>query len=164
MGRKYSLAQCGARLAQFVQLPPFTALIELSQKLPFMLYKSLRAARLHRRYAASNDLMVRIAAIFAMVFNAGIVQANDVDSARIIGTWSVSDAKPRESRNHGAPNVTAPMLISESEIAWDANNHRQCTASYSIVSRAGSPTFPGGPIENDNAADAYTIFQLRLYH
>jgi hypothetical protein len=105
---------------------------------------------------------MRIAAIVVLLFNVGIVQASDVDTARMIGTWSVSDVEPRESRNHGAPNVTAPMLISESEIAWDANNHRQCTAGYSIVSRAASPTFPGGPIENNNAADAYTIFQLRL--
>jgi hypothetical protein len=110
----------------------------------------------------TTEKVMRIAAVVVMVFNVGIVQANDVDIARIIGTWSVSDVEPRESRNHGAPNVTAPMLISESEIAWDANNRRQCTTGYSIVSRAASPTFPGGPIENDNAADAYTIFQLRL--
>jgi hypothetical protein len=105
---------------------------------------------------------MRIAAIVVMVFNVGIVQANDVDTARMIGTWGVSDVEPLGSRNHGAPNVTAPMLISESEITWAATNHRPCTAGYSIVSRAASPTFPGGPIENDNAADAYTIFQLRL--
>jgi hypothetical protein len=115
-----------------------------------------------REMPGLNDPKMRIAAIFIMVFNVGIVQGNDVDTARMIGTWSVSDVEPRESRNHGAPNVTAPMLISESQIAWDANNHRQCTAGYSVVSRATSSTFPGGPIANDNAADAYTIFQLRL--
>lgn len=105
---------------------------------------------------------MRTAAIVVMVFNVGIVQANDVDTARMIGTWSVSDLEPRESRNHSAPIVTEPMLISEREISWAAANHHQCTAGYSIVSRAAAPTFPGGPIENNNAADAYTIFQLRL--
>jgi hypothetical protein len=109
-----------------------------------------------------KEEVMRIAAIVVMVFNVGVVQANDLDAARMIGTWSVSDVEPRESRNHGAPNMTEPMLISESEISWAAANHRQCTAGYSIVSRAASPTFPGGPIENNNAADAYTIFQLRL--
>jgi hypothetical protein len=109
-----------------------------------------------------KEEVMRIAAIVVMVFNVGVVQANDLDAARMIGTWSVSDVEPRESRNHGAPNMTEPMLISESEISWAAANHRQCTAGYSIVSRAASPTFPGGPIENNNADDAYTIFQLRL--
>jgi|SRR5580692_4709384 hypothetical protein len=75
---------------------------------------------------------MRIAAIVVMVFNVGIVQAKDVDTARMIGTWSVSDVEPRESRNHGAPNVTAPMLISPdgyvrtrltlSEIAFDSKH------------------------------------------
>jgi hypothetical protein len=35
---------------------------------------------LHRRYAGSNDPKMRFTAIVVMVFNFGIVQANDVDT------------------------------------------------------------------------------------
>ena len=104
---------------------------------------------------------MRIAASVLMFFNIGVVQASDVDTARMMGTWSVSELKPNARANQGAARVAGPMVISERKITWAASDHRQCVAGYSVASRAVAPIFPGGHIEN-NAADAYTIFKLEL--
>jgi hypothetical protein len=105
---------------------------------------------------------MRIAAIAVMVFNVSVVQAVDVDTARMMGTWSVSELKPNARTDQGAARVAGPMVISERQITWASSDHRQCVAGYSVASRAVAPIFPGGPTENSNATDAYTIFKLEL--
>jgi hypothetical protein len=107
---------------------------------------------------------MRVAAAVLIVLNISVGKAGEVDTARMVGTWSVSDVQPHERVNHGAPNVTGPLLISERQISWASTNHQQCTTGYSVASRSTAPTFPGGPIQSDNADDAYTIFKLELEH
>jgi hypothetical protein len=94
---------------------------------------------------------MRIAAIAVMVFNVSVVQAVDVDTARMMGTWSVSELKPNARTDQGAARVAGPMVISERQITWASSDHRQCVAEYSVASRAVAPIFPGGPTENSNA-------------
>jgi hypothetical protein len=105
---------------------------------------------------------MRIAAIVVMVFNVGVVLASDVDAAWMMGTWSVSELKPKARTDQSAARVAGPMVISERQISWASSDHRQCVAGYNVASRAVAPIFPGGPIDNRNAADAYMIFKLEL--
>jgi hypothetical protein len=105
---------------------------------------------------------MRIVAIVVLAFNVGVVLASDVDATRMMGTWSVSELEPKARTNQSAARVADPMVISERQISWASNDHRQCVAGYRIASRAVGPIFPGGPIDNRNAADAYTIFKLEL--
>ena len=105
---------------------------------------------------------MRIAAIVVLSFNVSVVQANDVGIARMIGTWSVSELKPKARPNQSPARVAGPLVISERQVAWESSGHRQCVAEYSVASRTVGPIFPGGPIENGNADDAYTIFKLEL--
>jgi hypothetical protein len=105
---------------------------------------------------------MRVAAAVLIVLNVGVVQAGEVDATRMIGTWSVSEVRPEGHAVQSAARVAGPMVISERQISWVSRDHRQCVAGYSVMSRAAAPIFPGGAVENGNAADAYTIFKLEL--
>jgi hypothetical protein len=105
---------------------------------------------------------MRIAAIVVMVCNVGIVQANDLDVSRMMGTWSVSELEPRARANHSPARVASPMVISENQISWESSGHHQCVDGYHVASRGVAPTFPGGPIENGRGDDIYMTFKLEL--
>ena len=110
----------------------------------------------------NGEELVRIAATVAMLLNGGLVYADDVDAARMRGTWSVSELKPVTRSNRSPARVGSPIIISERQISWESNAHRQCIADYRIASRVVGPIFPGGANGNSNADDAYTIFKLEL--
>lgn len=97
---------------------------------------------------------MRRTAAALLVLSVGVVQASDVDVARMFGTWNIEDSRPAR--------VGGPIVISERQISWTSEDKRRCVVGYHIVSRGVAPIFPGGPIENHNAADAYTIVALKL--
>jgi hypothetical protein len=97
---------------------------------------------------------MRKTAAALLILSVGVVQAGDVDVARMFGTWNIEDG--RLTRVGGA------IVISERQISWTSEDKRRCVVGYHIVSRGIAPIFPGGPIENHNAADAYTIVALKL--
>jgi hypothetical protein len=99
--------------------------------------------------------MRKIAAALA-ILSAGVVQAGDVDVARMFGTWNIEEGRPAR--------VGGPIVISERQISWTSEDKRRCVVGYHIVSRGVAPIFPGGPVENGNPADAYTIVTLELEH
>ena len=76
------------------------------------------------------------------------------DQDRILGTWHVDSAQGRIA--------AGPIVISETSIAWTANDNHACVSDYVLASRSAGPTFPGGPTGNNNFDDAYTTFVLEL--
>jgi hypothetical protein len=76
----------------------------------------------------------------------------DVD--RIFGTWhGEAGARGR---------IAGPIVVSETQIAWTAEDKRTCVVDYHLASRGTGSTFPGGPTMSDKPGDAYTTFVLEL--
>lgn len=99
--------------------------------------------------------ITRIAVAALLLFSLGVARAQDVDAARMLGTWTVED--------HNPSRVNDPIVISAAEISWVvAEDKRKCTAGYHIVSRIVGPNYPGGLIKDDDAGVVYTTLQLEL--
>jgi hypothetical protein len=77
------------------------------------------------------------------------------DRDRILGTWQVDD---------GAQGRIAPgrIVISETQVAWTAQDSHECTSEYQLAALSTGQTFPGGPTGSDKSDDAYTTFVLEL--
>jgi hypothetical protein len=77
------------------------------------------------------------------------------DADRIFGTWHVEDG--------AQGRITAgPIVISETQIAWTAEDSHQCVSDYQLASRTTGPTFPGASMVGSKHDDAYTTFVLEL--
>ena len=97
---------------------------------------------------------MRIAAAILMMLSGGVVQANNIDAAGMFGTWNVDDA--------ARGRIVGPIVVSETQISWTAEDGRRCAVHYRIESRVEGSTFPGGPMVSHKPDDAYTTFKLVL--
>jgi hypothetical protein len=76
------------------------------------------------------------------------------DKDRLFGTWHVeADAQGR---------IAGPIVISERQIAWTAEDKHTCVVNYRVASRVTGSTFPAGPLMGDKPDDAYATFVLEL--
>ena len=105
---------------------------------------------------------MRIAAAIIVILNVAAVQASDLGTSRILGTWNIADGRSERDIVHSPARFEGPLVITERRISWTSENKRRCVVGYRVVSHVAAPMYPGGPIENSNAADAYTILTLEL--
>jgi hypothetical protein len=77
------------------------------------------------------------------------------DADRILGTWHVEDGA------HGRITV-GPIVISETQIAWTAEDGHKCVSDYQLASRSTGSAFPGASMVGSNPDHAYTTFVLEL--
>jgi len=85
--------------------------------------------------------------------------AAKLGSERIIGTWQLQTTQ--QLGDLGA-RIAGPIVISETQIAWPAEDEHTCAINYQLASRGTGPTFPGGPKASDKPDDAYTTYVLEL--
>ncbi|HEY2465920.1 MAG TPA: hypothetical protein VGI32_17800 [Steroidobacteraceae bacterium] len=105
---------------------------------------------------------MRITAAILVILHVGAVHAGEFNSARMLGTWNIQDGRSAQAIAKSPARVGGPIVISKRRISWTSAEMHRCSVGYHIVSRAAASTFPGGPIETSNAADAYTIYKLEL--
>jgi len=105
---------------------------------------------------------MRIAAAILVILNVAAVQAGDLDTSRMLGTWNIADGRSERDIVHSPARVEGPLVITERRISWTSKDKCRCVVGYRVVSHVAAPMYPGGPPENSNAADAYAILALEL--
>ena len=80
---------------------------------------------------------------------------SELDVDRILGAWRVNEAV------HGRV-AAGPLVITDTQITWPAQDGQQCSSEYHLASRSTGSTFPGGPPADDGPDDSYTTFVVDL--
>jgi hypothetical protein len=97
--------------------------------------------------------------VCALLLTSDSPVAVKVGSQRIFGTWKFEGTWQLEGLGR---QVSGPIAISETQVAWTEEGKDTCAINYQIASRGTGSTFPGGPVASDSPGDAYTTYVLQF--